>query len=158
MADEFKHKDVGTSLTEQEWTGVGSHILDQQAIGDLVYADTTTQLLRLGIGNAGDLLNVAGGKPAWVQFSGSTNIDTLGTIVTGTWNASVIGEVYGGTGQSTWTAGDIPYASAANTLSKLGIGTQDQQIRVNALGFPEWFTPSASGASVGLAMAFAIVF
>lgn len=44
---------------------------------------------------------------------------TLGTVASGTWNGSVIGPTYGGTGQSTWVLGEISYASAANTISKL---------------------------------------
>src|SRR5210317_1943537 len=55
-------------------------------------------------------------------YAGQTSITTLGTITQGTWNGSVIGEVYGGTGQSTYTTGDILYASGANTLDKLILG------------------------------------
>ena len=49
-------------------------------------------------------------------YSGQTSITTLGTIATGTWQGTVIDEVYGGTGQSSYTTGDILYASGANTL------------------------------------------
>src|SRR5210317_1027257 len=55
-------------------------------------------------------------------YTGQTSITTLGTINQGTWNGSVIGEVYGGTGQSSYTTGDILYASGANTLDKLILG------------------------------------
>jgi len=55
-------------------------------------------------------------------YTGQTSITTLGTINQGTWNGSVIGEVYGGTGQSSYTTGDILYASGANTLDKLTLG------------------------------------
>ena len=56
-------------------------------------------------------------------YAGQTSITTLGTISQGTWNADVIGEVYGGTGQSSYTTGDILYASGSNTLEKLTLGT-----------------------------------
>ena len=76
-------------------------------------------------------------------FAGSTNITTLGTIATGTWSATAIGETKGGTGQTTYTQGDILYASGANTLSKLAKGTASQQIRMNSgATAPEWFTPT----------------
>ena len=55
-------------------------------------------------------------------YAGQTSITTLGTISQGTWNGDVIGEVYGGTGQSTYTTGDILYASGSNTLDKLTLG------------------------------------
>lgn len=52
----------------------------------------------------------------------STARDTLGAS-SGVWPAA-----QGGTGLSSYTAGDIPYASGATTLSKLGIGTTGKQI------------------------------
>ena len=55
-------------------------------------------------------------------YPGQTSITTLGTISQGTWNGDVIGEVYGGTGQNSYTTGDILYASGSNTLDKLTLG------------------------------------
>lgn len=47
----------------------------------------------------------------------------------------------GGTGQSTYTAGDLLYASAANTLSKLSIGAiPGVHLIVNDSGVPQWDT------------------
>lgn len=43
-------------------------------------------------------------------------------------------------------AGDILYATAADTLSRVAIGTANQELRVNAgATAPEWYTPSAGG-------------
>jgi len=48
-------------------------------------------------------------------------------------------ETQGGTNQTTYTQGDILYASAANSLSKLAKGTKNQQLRTNAAAtLPEW--------------------
>jgi len=55
-------------------------------------------------------------------YVGQTSITTLGTITSGTWNADVINEVYGGTGQSSYTTGDILYSDGANSLAKLALG------------------------------------
>ena len=60
------------------------------------------------------------------SYVGQATITTLGTIATGTWNADTITEAYGGTNQTTYARGDILYASAANTLSKLSLGTSGQ--------------------------------
>ena len=38
MANEFKHDTVGTSLTEAQWVGIGTHGLASQATGDVIYA------------------------------------------------------------------------------------------------------------------------
>lgn len=54
-------------------------------------------------------------------YIGQTSITTLGTITTGTWNGSVIGPTFGGTGQSTYATGDMLYAPSANTLTKLNV-------------------------------------
>jgi hypothetical protein len=152
MADELRHIDVGTTLTEAEWEGIDSHQFQGQAIGDTLHATSTSQLSRLQIGATDTVLTVSGGLPAWLA------ITKVGTISSGLWQGTAVTEVYGGTGQTTWTTGDIPYSSGANTLAKLGIGILNQQIRVSAGGIPEWFTPSASGASVGLAAALALLF
>lgn len=48
---------------------------------------------------------------------------TLGTVTSGVWNGTAIGATYGGTGQTSCTTGDILYASASNTWSKLSSGT-----------------------------------
>ncbi len=64
-------------------------------------------------------------------YIGQTSITTLGTIATGTWNGSVIGEVYGGTGQSSYTTGDILHASGSNTLAKLALGGSGKILQSN---------------------------
>jgi len=56
-------------------------------------------------------------------YVGQTSITTLGTIATGTWNGDTIAYNYGGTGQTSYARGDIVYASAANTLAKLTLGS-----------------------------------
>tara|TARA_A100001515_G_scaffold144524_1_gene148844 strand:+ start:20809 stop:22722 length:1914 start_codon:yes stop_codon:yes gene_type:complete len=76
MANEFKHKSVGTQMTQSEYEAVGGHILDSQAAGDLVYASSTTQLSRLGIGTAGKVLAVNSGAtaPEWTADIFATDL------------------------------------------------------------------------------------
>jgi hypothetical protein len=45
--------------------------------------------------------------------------------------------VYGGTGLTTYTTGDILYASGANTLAKLPVGTNGAPLTL-AAGIPSW--------------------
>ena len=85
------------------------------------------------------------------NYVGQTSITTLGTITTGVWNGTAIAATRGGTGQTTYTTGDMLYASAANTLSKLGIGTTGQVLTVIA-GVPAWADLSnfqGTGSTVG---------
>ena len=65
MANEFKHKSVGTELTQTEFEAVGGHVLDYQARGDIIYASSTKQLSRLGVGGAGAVLTSDGTDPVW---------------------------------------------------------------------------------------------
>jgi len=51
----------------------------------------------------------------------------------------------GGLAQSTYAKGDILYASAANTLSKLTIGNDDEVLTL-ASGVPSWAAASGAGA------------
>ena len=71
-------------------------------------------------------------------YAGQGSITTLGTISSGTWQADTIGSGYGGTGFTTYAKGDLLYASAANTLSKLTAGDSGQVLQVNASGVPVW--------------------
>ena len=59
---------------------------------------------------------------------------------------SPIAATSGGTAQSTYTTGDIIYASGTNTLSKLSIGTTGQALTVSG-GVPAW---AAAGGSTSL--------
>lgn len=73
------------------------------------------------------------------NYVGQASITTLGTITTGVWNGTAIDATHGGTGQTTYTTGDILYASAANTLSKLAIGSANQVLTIVG-GVPTWQT------------------
>jgi hypothetical protein len=67
MANEFKHKDPGTALTQAEFIasdGTG-HIFDGQAAGDVLYASSTTVLKNLAKATDGNVLELASGLPAW---------------------------------------------------------------------------------------------
>ena len=69
MANEFKHKDPGSELTQAEFIasdGTG-HIFDCQATGDIMYADSATVLKNLARGSTSQLLQIASCKPAWTS-------------------------------------------------------------------------------------------
>ena len=68
MANEFKHKDPCTTLTQAEYIGAcgDGHIFACQAIGDIVYADSSTVLKRLGKGATNEVLQIVSCKPDWV--------------------------------------------------------------------------------------------
>lgn len=76
-------------------------------------------------------VDVSGGTTG-LTFSGGP-VTTSGTItMAGTLDAD-----NGGTGQSSYTTGDILYASSSSALSKLAIGTSGQGLIVSG-GLPTW--------------------
>jgi len=89
------------------------------------------------------------GTPASGVMTNVTGLP-LSTGVTGTLPAT-----NGGTAQSTYTTGDILYASASNTLSKLAVGTTGQVLTI-AGGVPTYATPSAGTTANDQAFAFAV--
>jgi hypothetical protein len=96
--------------------------------------------------------NVYGLPPSVTSWSAGTtgfqpNTATTGDVVmSGTLNTT-----NGGTGLSSYTTGDMLYASAPNVLAPLNIGTNGQMLTVSG-GLPTWVTPGMGGTvtSVGL--------
>lgn len=65
------------------------------------------------------------------------------------WNDAPLAEEQGGTGESTFTTGDILYSNASNVLSKLAIGSTGEVLTV-AAGVPDWAAPSSTpGGAAG---------
>jgi len=78
MTNEFKHKTVGEEQSQAEFEAIGGHIFDSQSTGDILYASSSTQLSRLGIGSTNQLLTISGGVPAWI-----TSLSLGGTLTIG---------------------------------------------------------------------------
>ena len=64
-------------------------------------------------------------------YAGQNTITTLGTIATGTWQGTTIATIYGGTGNTSYSIGDILVGAAANALNKLSIGTVGKVLQSN---------------------------
>ena len=139
---------LGT-ITTGTWTGTAIAV----ANGGTGATDAGAARTNLGLAIGTDvqaynstLAAVAGGT-----YTGDDSIATVGTITAGTWNGTAIGPVYGGTGLTSYTTGDIVYASASNTLSKLAVGTNGYLLTVVG-GVPAWAAapislPSQTGNS-----------
>ena len=125
--------------------------------GDLLYASGANTLSKLAIGTSAQVLTVTGGAPAWgsagagtvtsVDMSGgTTGLTTSGGPVTSSGTITLAGTlaaVNGGTAQTTYATGDLLYASGANTLSKLAVGTTNQVLTVTS-GAPAWAAATSS--------------
>ena len=112
-------------------------------VGDLLYCSSSNTLSKLSIGSTDQVLKVSGGLPVW-----GTDTDTVYTVntpITLT-NSTEIGLTtvpynLGGTGITSYTEGDLLYASADNVLAKLAHGSAGDILRMNGVGtLPEWRT------------------
>ena len=95
-------------------------------VGSITASTSTTTgalVVSGGVGVAGDI--VSGGSATFANALSATS---------------------GGTGSKTYTTGDILYASATNTLSKLSIGSSGQVLTVSG-GVPAWSAASGGSSS-----------
>ena len=124
--------------------GLGTFTSPNQLVRNTVYSSS----------NAGATVNFSTGTqnvfityPAEqsVNLDASNNVSALGTIASGTWNATAITTTYGGTGLTTYTAGDLPYYATGTALSKLGIGANGYILTSNGTA-PTWAANTAATA------------
>lgn len=110
------------------------------ALGDMIYGSAAFTNSRLA-GNATTAkqfltqtgTGAASAAPAWAAIAAGDLPNHSGALIT----SGSVGSTVGGTNQTTYATGDLLYASAANTLSKLAIGSSTQVLTVTG-GVPVW--------------------
>ena len=111
----------------------GGTNLTTYTTGDILYAsaaDTLGKLPDVAVNNS----LISGGvgvAPSWGKIGLTTHVN--GTLPVAN----------GGTNLTTYATGDILYASAANTLSKLPVGSNTNVLTLTA-GVPAWAAPASS--------------
>jgi hypothetical protein len=80
-------------------------------------------------------------------YVGQTSITTLGTITTGTWDATTVAVTAGGTGNETFTDNGILYGDGTNALDVTAAGTQYQVLQAGSGGVPEFGAVSLSSSA-----------
>ena len=107
---------------------------------------TLTRTVVLASSNSGSLTDFnAGTQDVFVTYpsekatylNASNNVSALGIVSSGTWNATPVTTTYGGTGLSSYTAGDLTYYTSGTTLSTLAIGTNGKVLTSNG-SVPTW--------------------
>lgn len=158
---------LGASLGYQSFnTALTSGNTTYYAIADLGGANwevgigtftSPNQLARntiLESSNSGSIVNFSSGiqnvfitYPAEksVNLDASGNVSPLGTIASGTWNATTIGPTYGGTGITGYAVGDMLFANTTTSLDKLTIGTNGYILTSNGTA-PSWAANTAATA------------
>ena len=154
----------GTALPEAN----GGTAQTTYTTGDFLYASGSNTLSKLAVGTTGQVLTVAAGLPSWATDTttgtvtsvglsapafltvGSSPVTSSGTLAL-TFSGTAIPAANGGTAQTTYSTGDLLYASGANTLSKLAIGTSSQVLTVTA-GVPAWEAVAGTGTVTSVDM------
>jgi hypothetical protein len=127
-----------TALTSVLAEGMVSYLQDTNAVE--VYNGSAW----VGVSGTGDLTEIVAGTGITVT-SGTGPIPTVALT-------TPVAATNGGTAQSTYTTGDLLYASASNTLAKRAIGSTGNILTV-AGGIPTWAAPAASSSGLTLVSA-----
>ena len=143
MANEFKHVSVGTEITQAEYEGTAGHVFNSQATGDIMYASSSSQLTRLGIGSTGAVLTVTGGVPAW-----DTTWTPTGHLIPATDDSYDLGSA-SAAWQDLFLEGDITLTDAGTIATSAGALT------ITSAAAATWSTSSGaltvtSGAALNL--------
>lgn len=109
------------------------------AVGDMLYASATGTLAKLVAVVTGNVLLSGGVTTAPVYGKVGLSTHTSGTLDLTTQVNGVLAATNGGTDQSVYAVGDILYASATTTLSKLAASTSGFVLHTNgAASVPTW--------------------
>lgn len=82
------------------------------------------------------------------SYVGQATITTLGTITTGTWTGTAIAAANGGTGQTTYTVGDLLAANTTSTLSKIAAVASGSVLKsAGTSTLPVWGTLASTDLS-----------
>ncbi len=124
--------------------GVGTFTSPNQLVRNTVYSSS----------NGGSTVNFSSGtqnvfitypSSQSVNLDASNNVSPLGTVSSGVWNGTAIVTTYGGTGLTSYTAGDLLYYTSGTVLSKLGIGANGYILTSNGTA-PTWAANSGATA------------
>ncbi len=110
----------------------------------LLYSNGANNIVGLATANNGVLITSGAGAPSissTLPSAVQSNITTVGTITSGTWNGSVIGLTYGGTNANlTASNGGIFYSTASAGAILAATATANQVLLSGSNAAPAWST------------------
>lgn len=153
-------------LTSPVQAQINTRLSTSLSPGAIFYGNPSGTASQLAAGTNGYVLTLVGGYPQWQLVAGTgtvTDVDvdgaTSGLVFTGgpvttsgviTLASGVLDELFGGTGNASYTKGDILVASGASTLIKLGVGADGEVLTADS-GEPSGliWTTASGGVSDG---------
>ena len=155
MANEFKHKDPCSTLTQAEYIAAcgDGHVFASQATGDILYASSTTVLSRLEKGAAGTVLSMGCSCiPAWTTNAASATVASTVVVVDGTDTSSFVAIFDSATGSlAPKTDAGLAYNAGTGTLTATAFaGPITGNVTGNASGTALTVTQAAQGAITSL--------
>jgi hypothetical protein len=108
--------------------------------GGLTKSGNTIQ----AVGTADQITVAADAISIATTYAGQSSITTLGTIATGTWQATAVGAAYGGTGKTTLTSNGILYGNGTGAVGVTAAGANSAILQSNN-GTPTWVTTLDGG-------------
>jgi len=128
--------------------------IEQGSSGDLIVA-SVSGVTKFRINNSGTITKGIWNGSGIGQKYGGTAIDTSGStgvpvISSGVWSVdtNALAAIHGGTGFTSYTTGDILYASDSTTLSKLAVGSGTECLVGGTI--PVWSSCSAASSNLEL--------
>lgn len=108
------------------------------AAGQLIAGNglTKTGLTLDVVGTADRIVANADSIDIASTYAGQSSITTLGTITTGTWDATTVAVTAGGTGVESFTDNGVVYGNGTSALDVTAAGTEHQVLRAGAGGVP----------------------
>lgn len=157
-----------TVIIKPGTNAVNAILMQASAGSTVVNVDTTNGRVSIGSGvtapvytldvlgdtnlSTGSVYRIAGAQILSSNTLGSSvtasSLTSVGTLTGGTWNATTIAADRGGTGQNTYSVGDLLYGNTGNTLSKLAATDAGQFLVSNGVGAAPIYV-AGSGVSVG---------
>ena len=120
---------VGTdAMNWVQFSGAGSIVA-----GDGLSKDGNT----LNVGGTADRITInADTVDIASTYVGQSTITTLGTVTTGTWDATTVAVTAGGTGVESFTDNGVVYGNGTSALDVTSAGTEHQVLRAGSGGVP----------------------
>ena len=120
---------VGTDgMNWVQFSGAGSIVA-----GDGLSKDGNT----LNVGGTADRITInADTVDIASTYVGQSTITTLGTVTTGTWDATTVAVTAGGTGVESFTDNGVVYGNGTSALDVTSAGTEHQVLRAGSGGVP----------------------